>query len=196
MEKAAKTHRIQVMASLHAQIQRFVTVQAIAPSTLRGQPPKTRKVVHKFLHGIDLSVIPDRNPGFKKWLDSKIRQLRRRLPGPSKPWGIARKALNLFLRDCCYNHHLRSTFHLDRIEMLLEIPLDGVVGKTLEDVARDASKGEVPRWPGLKYLTRRDSKAFQACATALAKKMNLPAVVFLDNYLFLGQRSKQAAFRM
>jgi len=199
MPKPRRNSQTQRTADLLAQIKYFVVADAIGVTSLRGQPKKTRETVHKFLKGIDLSRIPGRGPAFMDWLDGQTDRLQRKLlplyPPKSNPWGVARKALNLFLRACLYNHYLRSKYHLEKNETLLEIPLDSVVGRSLVDEAQEAGGRPLPPWPGLKYLTPETSNTYQEYAAGLADKKGLPALVFLDNYLFLGHRSKQAFFR-
>ena len=117
-----------------------------------------------------------------KWLNGQTNRLRHKLPSSGKPWGIARKAINLFLRSCAYNHHLRQAYGLAALEPLLEIPLDGVVAKALK---RDAERGVLPPWPGLKHLDAKTSRRFQKYAVVMAKEMKLPALVFLDNILYI-----------
>ncbi len=135
---------------------------------------------------MDLSLIPRRSQAeFRKWLDRQTHRLRHKLPSCDKPWGIARKSLNLFLRSCVYNHHLRQAHGLAVLELLLEVPLDSVVATALK---RDAGRGVLPRWPGLKRLQYKDSRKFQKHATMMAKRMKLPALVFLDNILFIDNR--------
>ena len=188
-----RKHPTRMTTALLARIKHFVVVDAVGISAVRGQHKGTRRAVIKYLKRIDLSHIPRRSASFTKWLDAQTECLRQRLPGAKysnlKLWGVARKVLNLFLRGCLYNHYLHGKYRLDRIQTLLEIPLDSVVANKLKDKAARADKASLPRrWPGLKHLTHADSDQYQKYAAELAKKMNLPAIVFLDNYLWLANR--------
>lgn len=167
-------------------IKRFVVVEAVGTSAVRGQPPKTKATIHEFLAQIDLQELPrSSRESFDTWLDNLTHGLQRKLPSPAKPWGIARKAINLFLRSCLYNHYLREAYGVDQIAHWLEIPLDSVVAKELK---RSAPRGALPRWAGLGGLTAEHSKAFQRRASELAAELGFPSRVFLDNYLWLKGR--------
>ncbi len=171
---------------LVAMIQAFEAVNAIGGSAVRGQPKGTVDVCREFLTELNLAEIPHQSPmAFGKWLDQQTRRLRGRLPSPKKPWGIARKALNLFLRSCLYNRFISERYRLHRIEPWLEIPLDGVVARELK---KRAGRGRLPHWLGLKGVTPEESYAFQQFALEYAARRDLPARVFLDNYLWLQGR--------
>jgi hypothetical protein len=167
-------------------IRGFVAADAIGVTSLRGQRKRTRKAVLEFLEGMPLSKIARRSrEAFREWLDKQTERLRRQLPGRPGPWGVARKALNLYLRSCVYNHFLRKAHRLVVIEPWLEVPLDSIVANSIREQAED---GTLPRWPGLKHLTPRGSRRFQEEGAALAKGMRVPALVFLDNVLWVANR--------
>ena len=168
---------------LMAIIQEFEAVSAIGPSAVRGQPSGTADACRNFLKKVNLMKVPRRSPTlFRKWLDHETQCLQRELPNPDRPWGIARKALNLFLRSCFYNRFLYERHRLERIASWLEVPLDSVVAKKLKE---HAGRGKLPRWFGLGRLTPKDSEVFQRYALEYAADKGLPARVFLDNYLWL-----------
>ena len=171
---------------LIATIQRFTAVECIGPSALRGQGTGVISATRGYLAGLKLGRIPQRSHGrFDAWLDRHTETLLDTLPVAGRPWGAARKGLNLFLRASLYNYYLREAHALGMIEPWLEIPLDSVTANALK---RDAGRGALPQWPGLKHLTPEASAEFQAYAGTLAKQMHLPARVFLDNYLWLANR--------
>ena len=168
---------------LMAIIQEFEAVSAVGASTVRGQPSGTADACREFFSRIDLTKVPRRSQAlFDKWLNDQTRRLQRKLPNPDRPWGIARKTLNLFLRSCFYNRFLCERYRLDRAEPWLEVPLDGVVARGLR---KHAGRGRLPDWPGLAWLTPERSETFQQHALDYAAEMGLPARVFLDNYLWL-----------
>jgi len=173
-------------AQLLRMFQHFAAVEAVGTSAVRGQPAGTKKAIQDVLKTTNLSRMPRHSRvEFTRWLDRQTGRVRRRLPSRAKPWGIARKALSLFLRDCLYNHYLRTAYDLTAVERWLEIPLDGVVARALK---RKAERGALPKWPGLKHVTADVSAPFQEFAEELANRIGLPARVFLDNYLWLKNR--------
>jgi len=95
---------------------------------------------------------------FRLRIDKATEDLRVALPHRARSWGLARKLLNIFLRDAMYTTYLREHFHLDRAEFLLEIPLDSITAKTLK---KFASRGKLPTWRGVKYVTPATSMVFQ-----------------------------------
>ena len=84
--------------------------------------------------------------------------------------------LNIFLRDCFYTSYLEKAYRLARSEDALEIPLDSITGRKLDDLSRE-SRGR--KWRGLKQLEVSHSDAYQATATAEAHRLGI-ARVHLD----------------
>lgn len=76
---------------------------------------------------------------------------------------MARKCLNLFLRDALYNSYLRTAHRLQRFEGVMEIPLDSYAGKAL-----NKTDSSLPRWPGVINLTEAVSAKFQSVALRVA----------------------------
>ena len=77
--------------------------------------------------------------------------------------------MNLFLRECAYNVYLRSAFNLGRSERLLELPLDAYTAKAV----LKESKCRESEWTGIRRLTRRSSREYQAKAQRIAKTKGL-----------------------
>ncbi|MFO8012588.1 MAG: hypothetical protein R6X20_04690 [Phycisphaerae bacterium] len=178
-------------AALAAMVQQYEAVSAVGTSAVRGQPRGTADAVRTFLgETMTLSDVPRRNRAlFDKWLNNQTRRIQRRLPNPDRPWGIARKTLNLFLRSCFYNRLLCERYGLEKVGPWLEVPLDSVVAKGLRRHARKHDKPKaLPKWLGLGGLTPAASRAFQEYALEYADSLGLPARVFLDNYLWLRGR--------
>jgi len=166
-------------------IQRKVSFSAIGPSALRGQGKGVMGASQDFLVRMSLARVPKSSAKrFQLWLDRQTELLLDTLPINNRPWGAARKAINLFLRDALYNKYLSRQFKLHSIEWWLEIPLDSVVAKGLK--LKD-NRGELPRWPGLKNLEPKISECFQAVASKRAKLKGV-ARVHMDIYLFLDNR--------
>ena len=171
---------------LLSMVQQYTAVDSVGGSAMRNQGPGVLRAVQNYLGHLQLDDIPIKSEKeFGEWLTARTEGLIRALPIDTRPWGTARKALNLFLRGCLYNHYLRRAYKLAHIERWLEIPLDSVTANALK---RLAGRGQLPRWPGLKHLRKRTSDEFQAYALAYSKRAGLPARVFLDNYLWLKNR--------
>jgi len=168
-------------------MQRFVAVSAVGPSAVRNQGKGVLSAIRRYLGEIDLGSIPKNTTDFAAWLNQQTEGMLNAIEDlvASRPWGTARKALNLFLRACLYNHYLQQEYRLQRTEQWLEIPVDSVVARALK---RKAGRGKLPRWQGLVNLTEEDNHRFQAYARRLAKAEGLQAVVHLDIYLWLANR--------
>ncbi|MBN2583205.1 MAG: hypothetical protein JXL80_09055 [Planctomycetes bacterium] len=168
-------------------IKKFEAVSCIGPSSLRGQGGGVIGATRTYLEGIKLGRIPKGSQrSFSKWLDRHTEGILDSLPIPNRPWGAARKALNLFLRSALYNHYLRKTYGIRAVERWLEVPVDSLIADALKEQAPGREK--LRRWPGLKHLTPKEHAVYQQCAKDLARKKRLPATVFLDNYLWLENR--------
>lgn len=166
-------------------MQRRTGVVAVGPSALRGQGKGVLKAAQAYLGTMDLSKAPKTNATkYARWLDGHTKAMLRTLPVKNEPWGAARKALNLFMRDALYNRYLNRHYRLGKIETWLEIPLDRAVAKGLK---RDAGRGNLPPWPGLKRLRKGTSDKYQAFAAECAGRKGI-ARVHLDMYLWLENR--------
>lgn len=166
-------------------IQEKVAVSTVGPSALRGQGKGVLKTTREFLTNVKLERMPKSNQKlYRRWLDRQTDALLGILPVRGRPWGAARKALNLFMRDVLYNQYLSEHFKMNRIESWLEIPLDSVVAKALK---KTAGRSGLPSWPGLKHLTPEISEVFQRFATNYASHKNIQRV-HLDIYLWLDNR--------
>ena len=134
---------------------------AVGPSTVRGQGKGAARSARKFLRGLRLRPFGTRDESaFHRALDRATGTLTDELPAPSKSWGLSRKIVNIFLRDCLYNVYLRREFELQKAEKFFEVPLDSVTGTWL----RHNFKGKVPPWPGVKHLTPEMSRRYQDAA--------------------------------
>ena len=166
-------------------MQQRTAVAAIGPSALRGQGKGVIRATREFLGKIKLGRIPDSSPeAFRRWLDRQTDSLLDVLPIRNRPWGAARKGINLFLRDVLYNRYLCRHYRLRHLEQMLEIPLDRAVAKGLR---AEAGETWLPPWPGLKHLTPAASDVFQGCAARQAKAKGIDKA-HLDMYLWLANR--------
>jgi hypothetical protein len=100
------------------------------------------------------------------------------MPADARSWGLARKLLNIFLRDALYTTYLADAFKLQEAESLLEIPLDSI---TAGHLRKEDGGRMLPRWPGVKHLTPEISKSYQAFAAQFAATKAL-APVHLDTH--------------
>lgn len=154
---------------------------AIGRSTLRNQgAPGVIARARLFLQGIELSDLGavSTKDQYLQFLENKTVELSESFPvGAKGNWGAARKALNIFLRDCLYNKYLSQEYSIERLRDWLEIPLDG-------DVARNLSalhKSSLPKWPNIRRLSPGISSIYQEKAAEEAQKVGV-ARVDLDIY--------------
>ena len=115
---------------------------------------------------------------FARRLEAATQHLQAVLPRRATSWGVARKLLNIFLRDCLYNTYLTKAYGLERAERYFEVPLDSITARRLRDEV-----AEMPRWRGVKYLTPEVSIAYQTAAQVIAERRGI-ARVHLDAYWF------------
>jgi hypothetical protein len=92
--------------------------------------------------------------------------------------------INIFLRDALYTTYLCKRFHLREAEGFFEVPLDSI---TAGHLRRNAGRGVLPPWKGVKHLTPEVSKRFQEYADHLAQTSGV-AKVHLDTYWW-GERA-------
>lgn len=110
-------------------------------------------------------------------LDSATERLVAAFPPAARHWGLARKVLNIFLRDCLYTTYLSDAFNLRRLENFLELPLDSITAKELRRIAGPKA---LPSWPGVIHVTPELSAAYQDVATKEGARRGL-ARVHLDS---------------
>jgi hypothetical protein len=155
---------------------------------MRGRGSKdVVKVARAYLLDVQLSEFGTANATrFRKSLDRATQELTVALPKGARYWGLARKGLNIFLRDCLYTVYLREAFSLDRAEEFFEVPLDSISGKSLCEHA----PGRLPRWKTVRGLTPSISDQYQMEASRLASAKKI-ARVHLDA-IWWGERPDKA----
>ncbi len=158
---------------------------ALAPSSMRGAGRAgVVDAGRPFLRELDLRrFATTRATRFRKELDDHTNGLIHTFPRAARQWGLARKGLNIFLRECLYCVYLRDAYGLDRSELFYEIPLDALTGTAVWK----ASDGRVPRWATIRALRPEASDAYQRVAAELAARRGI-APVHLDA-VWWGQRS-------
>ncbi len=151
---------------------------AVGASATRGQggPGIVSKARQFFLRLKLARFGTPSDRSFTRSLDSATKRLIAVLPKRSATWGLARKLLNIFLRDSLYTGYLSHAYGLSAAERFLEIPPDSITAKHI--------RKEVPavsRWRGVKYLDPDTSAAYQAAALLIAERKRV-ARVHLDAY--------------
>ena len=166
-------------------VQHKVAVTAIGPSALRMQGKGVLRASQEFLASLALARVPkSAETRFRDWLDRQTEVLLDGLPINGRPWGAARKAINLFLRDVLYNQYLNRRYRFGEVENWLEVSLDSAVAQGLRS---EAGRGVLPRWPGLRHLEPHVSDEFQLFASDYAHQLGIERV-HLDMYLWLENR--------
>jgi hypothetical protein len=152
---------------------------AVSPSATRGQGVGVTWVARKFLAELDLHKIAVKKAAmFRKRLDEETMHLLRALPATGRTWGLARKLLNIFLRDAFYTTYLQNYFELNVAEAFFEIPLDSITSKKLRG---HAGRGVLPIWKGVKHVTPEASESYQLFAQQFAIKKGIVRV-HLDTF--------------
>jgi hypothetical protein len=164
-------------------MQEFVATAAIGTSALRNQGKGSHRAARRALAALDLTVLRRLPHGaYGRWLDDATDSLLVRWPGGRRPWGAARKSVNLFMRDALYNRYLEGRFRIRRVERAMEVALDSKVAAGLRD-----RYPRLPTWPGLRHLTPDVSVLYQSSAQDLAKVQGVSRV-HLDIWLWLENR--------
>lgn len=156
-------------------LRKRVASAAIGASTIRRMGPKGTAVrARRFLARVNLNRLRvDSNREFEQVLDHITESFLRALPRKARRWGLARKVLNIFLRDAAYNRYLSRRFGLRKVERWMEVPLDSHVGKQL----RASSDGRhLPRWKTVVGLTPEASREFQNVAATVAQRKGVTRV--------------------
>jgi len=142
----------------------------------------------KFLARLRLDQFTPEN--FDERRDTETEALRRALPRRARHWGLARKVLNIFLRDACYNRFLFAHFRLSQIEELLETPLDGNAHDGLREFSKATAKNRLPKWPRLRG-EKQDYDKHRARAIEFARERCKGfAPIHADLLLWRARKSK------
>lgn len=160
-----------------AAIQMRAARGAISPSSMRGGGSKgVVDAGRRFLGGLKLSGFgTTQQSRFARALDEATDGLCASFPSRARHWGLARKGLNIFLRNCLYTVYLRDAYSLELAEAFFEVPLDFLTGTELYR----ASAQTLPRWATIRGLTPEASALFQTVAASVAGKRRI-ARVHLD----------------
>jgi hypothetical protein len=125
---------------------------------------------------------------FRGFLDDQTALLLDALPSGARKWGLARKLVNIYLRDATYSRHLCEHFRgLSSIEPLLELPLDYYTARGLL-----SENSGLPKWVAVKALRPEQSDAYQEVAAQIAASRGI-ARVHLDAAWWGNRDDKSAA---
>jgi len=151
---------------------------AVTASATRGQGAKgVVKKARAFLSSINLAQFHTNDQHtFARRLNAVTKRLVARLPKQAASWGLARKLLNIFLRNSLYTTYLAREHGLVASERFLEIPLDSITAKQIRQEV-----SALPRWLGVKHLDPDRSAAYQEAAQSIAGRKGV-ARVHLDTY--------------
>lgn len=156
--------------------QKSLGERAIGASTLRSQGASgVIRRARNYLKRMDLKPLKRvRNQKqFRKYLEERTRRLANSFPDGAKGnWGAARKAINIFLRDCSYNRHVSKAFILSKVNKWLEVPLDSHVAEGLAG----NSSSPIKKWKSIKSLNLVTSDYYQELALRIAKDKGIARV--------------------
>jgi hypothetical protein len=149
---------------------------AVGASAARGQgAPGVVRRARSFMASFRLRQITGADAAtFSRRLDRATMRLQEALPRRASSWGLARKLLNIFIRDCLYVGYLERAHGLRQIEAFCEVPLDSITARAIR-----RSVPALPRWPGVKHLDPELSARYQEAAHTIAGRMGI-ARVHLD----------------
>jgi hypothetical protein len=151
---------------------------AVSASATRGQGAGgVVESARDFLSTLKLAQFQTKDQRtFARRLNAVTKRLVARLPKRATSWGLARKLLNIFLRNSLYTTYLAREYGLATSERFLEIPLDSITARRIRQKAP-----ALPRWLGVKHLDPDRSTAYQAAALAIAGRKGV-ARVHLDTF--------------
>lgn len=160
-------------------MQHYIAETCVGASTLRGQgAPGLISASRSFFKCIDLAALPRSTRAFQSWLERTTENLLATYPRKARPFGAARKALNLFLRSAAYNKVLCDHYRLSPVLPLLELPIDSFAAKHLRSLRRG-----LPKWNRLKRVTTEEHSSFQSAASSIALELDVNRVD-LDVWFF------------
>ena len=159
--------------------QKKISAEVFGPNTLRSLPKGTKKMLEEHPCQVTLAKLPITKAGYSNWLDSQTTKLKTAISGME--WGVARKAMNIFMRDVFYNRFLFNAYCNDTMGDWLEIPVDRLVANALLMRFPDLSP-----WKTLKHLEPIAHTAYQNAALKLAickgtTRVHLDLVLYLNN---------------
>lgn len=171
--------------SLEEEIQTYIARASVTASAARGQGASgVVESAREFLGTLSLRGFGTRDErAFQRALGRQTIHLAQALPARGRSWGVARKLLNIFLRNALYTSYLRDAYGLGAAERWFEVPLDGVIARR---VRSEMPGSALPRWRGVRHVTPELSREYQEVCRQLAKRRGL-APVHLDAVFWGGR---------
>jgi hypothetical protein len=157
-----------------ALLQKRFTTAGITQSAVRlGKARKgvtgMRAAAREFCSRLKLNQLPE-PATYVSTLDKWTDQLKDKFPEGGQCWGVARKCLNIFMRDASYNAHLCKMYpRLKLLEHVLEVPLDSYTANGLLQ-EQGATNFGLKRWDAIVRLTPENHHKFQQWALIVAKR--------------------------
>jgi hypothetical protein len=131
-----------------------------------------RSAARKFCALLELNELPE-PVAYEAALDKWTDQLQHKFPRKGQCWGVARKCLNIFMRNASYNVHLRNKYpRLKLLERFLEVPLDSNTANGLLGEKGAADFG-LPRWDTVIGLEPEENQKYQQWALKVAKRKGI-----------------------
>jgi hypothetical protein len=168
------------MAADLSLLQQQFTTAGITQSAVRlGKARKgvtgMRSTAREFCSSLKLNQLPEPE-NYAAVLGKWTGQLTQKFPKEGRCWGVARKCLNIFMRDASYNVHLREIYPgLEPLEHVLEVPLDSYVADGLFKEDGAIAFG-LQRWDAVIRLSPAQNEKFQQWASIVAKQKGIPRV--------------------
>jgi len=159
-----------------------ITQSAVRLRKARKGVTGMRATAREFCSSLKLNRLP-KPANYGVTLDEWTHELKGKFPKDGQYWGVARKCLNIFMRDASYNVHLCELYpRLKLLEQVFEVPLDSYTANGLlkEDGATHFGLG---RWDAIIRLTPDEHQKFQRWALLVAKRKRILRV-HLDLFYF------------
>lgn len=166
--ETARETKSDMVAAHQARVARI----AVGASAARNQGGTgVVEAARRHFAALDLGAFSAAEPEiYRLRLDEATDHLQRALPGPASSWGLARKLLNIFIRDASYHVVLNAEYELGRARAHMELPLDSLTAAALK---KELPPRTLPLWPGVKNLERTLSDRFQQEALEVAQTKRL-----------------------
>jgi len=173
-------------------IREYVAVTSVGPSTVRGYAENTKSICQRHLSKFPLDALAECSPReFLEFLDARTTVLmrlmsrNRKLLDHESYFGLARKVLNIFLRNSYYNQFLISRYNIAKHEGLFEVPIDS---RSAAGIRRDCRDLEIVYedpwyWNGLLYHDWDTNAQYQDAASRIAENEGTIRV-HLDSYYY------------
>lgn len=176
--------RLKKRPSLHRAIHLRCARLAVSSSTVRGREAGLADDLRSALSHVRLSSFGvSGQKRFLAALDRWTERIQEAVGLGRCSWGLARKCLNIFLRDCYYNAFLKFEFGSKVSPDWFEVPLDSISGRRLHELEPEIA----PAWRKIGDIDAESNQRFQAAALQVSRKWNLDRV-HLDTHFWVLER--------